>query len=132
MPAASGAKPQPPPPTVSPAAAEMPSTAEEVPFAGQLSNTPAMDGSEPRCSLVLDRHGKRRIHPEQLEHGAGSNQQFVCQLCSFVMTDPIMTSCSHLFCKHCFSVWVAEQVSKQKSRQSAEQKAVTTLPCPYP
>lgn len=114
---------QPPPPAVSPAAAE--ACPKEA-----LANMPDTS-SEHRASLVTDRLGRRRIQPNQLVGGTGgSNQQFVCLLCSFVMVNPVMTSCSHLFCERCFKWWVDEQVSKQRSRQSAEQKAVMTLPCP--
>eukprot|EP00927_Polykrikos_kofoidii_P078958 TRINITY_DN7575_c0_g1_i1.p1 TRINITY_DN7575_c0_g1~~TRINITY_DN7575_c0_g1_i1.p1 ORF type:complete len:754 (-),score=128.23 TRINITY_DN7575_c0_g1_i1:90-2351(-) len=82
-----------------------------------------------RCSLLLDVSGKRRIHPDQLEGSDGSTNQFVCPLCSFVMVKPVMTSCCHLFCADCFSSYVGDQVSKQKSKAVA---SVPVLPCAQP
>lgn len=95
------------------------------------SSSPVANGaaaSAGRCSLLLDRTGKRRIAPSQLEGSEGSNGQFVCMLCNFVMVRPVMTTCCHLFCDTCFKDYVGEQVNKHKSKAAGA--SVPLLQCP--
>lgn len=99
------------------------------PAAGNHAQVHSAAAGGARCSLLLDVSGKRRIHPEQLEGSDGSTNQFVCPLCSFVMVKPVMTSCCHLFCSDCFTSYVGDQVSKQKSKAVA---SVPLLPCAQP
>lgn len=40
---------------------------------------------------------------------------FVCSLCHFVMTQPVITRCSHLFCSSCFRQWVQTEARKLTS-----------------
>jgi len=101
---------------------------------GGQDSTPLPDEVQPkqlessRVSVVLDTAGKRRIHPKQLEV-EGMSGQFVCPLCSFVMSRPVITSCSHLFCDSCFRDWVATEVSKFKAT-AAPNAPVPLIPCP--
>uniref|UniRef100_A0A7S4QYS0 RING-type domain-containing protein n=1 Tax=Alexandrium monilatum TaxID=311494 RepID=A0A7S4QYS0_9DINO len=83
-----------------------------------------------RPSLVLDKQGRRRIVPKQLE-AEGSSSQFVCPLCTFVIIRPVITSCSHLFCDTCFRNWVGDQVSKQKKGGPGD-APVPLIQCPQP
>jgi len=83
-----------------------------------------------RPSLVLDKQGRRRILPKQME-AEGSNSQFVCPLCTFVIIRPVITSCSHLFCDTCFHNWVGDQVSKMKKGMPGD-GPVPLIQCPQP
>lgn len=84
-----------------------------------------------RPSLVLDKQGRRRILPKQLEAEGGSNSQFVCPLCTFVIIRPVITNCSHLFCDTCFRNWVEDQVSKHKKSVPGD-GPVPLIQCPQP
>lgn len=81
-----------------------------------------------RNSLVLDGSGRRRILPTQME-AEESSGPFVCQICSYVIHKPVITTCSHLFCESCFRQWVQDQVSKEKRNQKAD-APVPLVPCP--
>jgi len=107
-----------------------PATATPTPSATAAPEAVSTSTSGGRASVVLDSHGRRRIHPKQLEAEEQSNQ-FVCPLCKFVIIRPVMTSCSHLFCDTCFRNWVAGQVEKQK-KESPDGQAVPLIPCPQP
>mmetsp|Transcript_80847 Transcript_80847/g.210624 ORF Transcript_80847/g.210624 Transcript_80847/m.210624 type:complete len:622 (+) Transcript_80847:57-1922(+) len=81
-----------------------------------------------RPSVVLDSHGRRRILPKQLEAQDASNQ-FVCPLCSFVVVHPVITTCSHSFCDHCFRHYVGHQVNDMKKGLPCD-GPVPLIPCP--
>eukprot|EP00929_Paragymnodinium_shiwhaense_P029260 TRINITY_DN16809_c0_g1_i1.p1 TRINITY_DN16809_c0_g1~~TRINITY_DN16809_c0_g1_i1.p1 ORF type:complete len:810 (+),score=182.43 TRINITY_DN16809_c0_g1_i1:130-2559(+) len=89
-----------------------------------------------RVSLLVDRNGKRRIHPDQLEdNNESSAQRFVCHLCKFVMLKPVMTNCCHLFCGTCFSAYVEKQVMQRKMKQAINgggSSPIPHVPCPQP
>ena len=40
-------------------------------------------------------------------------EEFVCPICSDMVEYPIVTSCSHLFCKNCLEEWLAVQREKR-------------------
>lgn len=74
-----------------------------------------------------------RIRMEQLE---SEGAQFICPLCSFVLTKPVFTTCSHMLCEACLRPWVARKVQEQKAQAEAgggnsQNPRVNLIPCPH-
>jgi len=88
---------------------------------------PAQDAGQ-RPSLVLDSRGNRRTHRLQLEVD-GASDQFICPICGFWLSTPLMSTCSHLFCQDCFKVWIQQEIDKAKKTSDGK---VPTISCPQP
>jgi hypothetical protein len=59
----------------------------------------------------------------------GASDQFICPICGFWLSTPLMSTCSHLFCQDCFKVWIEQEVEKAKKTQAGK---VPTISCPQP
>lgn len=56
---------------------------------------------------------------------------FECHFCKTISLEPLLTTCSHLFCKVCFQGWVESEVKDYKLKNPTAQ-TVSSVPCPYP
>jgi len=114
-------------PKVAPTPLEFPAKKEDEEKAQVAQDlTPAWKaGSRP--SIVLDKFGHRRTMPEQLD--GVDPAPFVCSLCHFLMSKPVITRCSHLFCDFCFKQWVSYEVEQYKSQKAAA-APVPQIRCP--
>jgi len=94
---------------------------------GELHQISSSDDSE-KDILKNDRVV---VYPEQVNESTSDalrSETFVCMFCKTVSLQPLLTSCSHVFCSCCFENYVSGQVAAKKAR--GEQ--VIAVPCPYP
>jgi len=96
-----------------------------------IEKTDKKSVDSPPNRLNSDDFGRMIVYPEQVNESTSDAlrvETFVCKFCKTVSLQPILTSCSHLFCSPCFDDYVSGQVSAKKAR--GEQ--AVAIPCPHP
>eukprot|EP00397_Hematodinium_sp_SG-2012_P002193 GEMP01002199.1.p1 GENE.GEMP01002199.1~~GEMP01002199.1.p1 ORF type:complete len:767 (+),score=158.86 GEMP01002199.1:495-2795(+) len=56
---------------------------------------------------------------------------FLCHFCETISLEPLLTACSHIFCKTCFQSWVRREVEEFKKNNSSVTN-IPVIPCPHP
>ena len=54
-------------------------------------------------------------------------QVFVCTICRAVPCEPVITSCSHIFCKECINGWLSRSAACPVCRDIVEDSEVSVL-----
>jgi hypothetical protein len=59
---------------------------------------------------------------------------FVCTICQHLARDPVVTSCSHMFCKQCLTDWLSSEINgkKQSKCPSCNKPRLTLSDCRAP
>lgn len=76
-------------------------------------------------SLSLPKEDK--VGPEQL---VVEDDTMVCVVCTMLINEPVVTTCSHMYCYDCMKDWIQATERKREVAQLDDRKEIPVLKCP--